>query len=112
MADERESSQVSDETEKLTHKQLHELLETCRVATKGPWKNQPGFNTIYTTSDPESGTGITITIAKTIKTQCEPSEIIPNADLMAAARTALPNLIEEVLQLRERNRELSARPWE
>lgn len=60
--------------------------------TPGPWRVQDGFNTIYTTSCPETGTGITIAIAKASDHQCKSEEVAPNARLLAAAPALLAAL--------------------
>ena len=61
--------------------------------TPGPWLNQDRFNTVYTTSNPKEGTGLTIALFKD-SNQCNKSQVKPNADLIAAAPEMLEALIE------------------
>jgi len=54
--------------------------------TKGPWKLQPGFLTVYTTTDPERGTGLTIALAQMCRDQVSSvAEAEANGLLMSAA---------------------------
>jgi hypothetical protein len=70
--------------------------------TPGPVKVQPGFNTIYTTSDPDSGTGITIAIASVYPKQLDdPSQVEGNARLLAAAYNSYARLGPDAVRLAE-----------
>ncbi len=67
--------------------------------TPGPWRVQPYFLTVYTTSDPANGLGGTLAIAKPLDGNglFSAEQVAANAnligaapDLLAAAHAALP----------------------
>ncbi len=77
-------------------------------STPGPWRVQEGSLTVYTTSDPEAGTGITNAIALPCMTHNSRGsdvgreEAKANAHLIAAA-PALLDALEAVLPWVEAN---------
>lgn len=73
---------------------MSSIIEKLGI-TPGPWRNQKGFNTVYTTSNPESKTGLTIALFKDCN-QCPPEQIMGNANLIAAAPEMLEALIDRV----------------
>lgn len=87
--------------EPLTEEELLELLRLEKKATEGPWTLEPPDDPEHTDVVQVWGSflydGTRGERRATIISQCAPKE---DADLIVASRTALPNLVHEVLELR------------
>lgn len=89
----------------MTNEQLTHLKQLCEKATPGPWiDNEPDQ------SEPLIVNGVGIPVIKYLPGdgECEAFWMVKDCDIqfIAASRTALPALIEEVERLREENEQL------
>lgn len=79
----------------MNHERIAELRRLAEAATKGPW----------TAKEPAFAPGIKARVfGPTYKGKFEGQETmaVPDADFIAAARNALPELLDEVERLRAR----------
>lgn len=88
----------------ITTEQIAELRRLCEAATPGPWvRSKYGFNIL--THDSELSTCTQRYTGDKKPTEEEMAVMVANAAFIAAARTALPALLDEVERMQRERRE-------